>query len=67
MSDPATTRIGGMASSCAMEIEIGDDDAPVVLPMAGMSEADADMVRHEIERQERVSGEFRVGGYDWDD
>lgn len=49
------------------EIEIGPDDAPVALPMAGLSEDDTDMIRREIERQERLAGEFRVGGYSWDD
>ncbi len=42
------------------------DDVPT-LHMAGLSDDDADLVRREIERQERDGGRFRVGGYAWDD
>lgn len=44
-----------------------DADDVATLPMSGLSSDDADMVRREIERQERAGGAFRVGGYGWDD
>ncbi len=60
----------GVASSSPMtrhEDSGTDADDVATLPMSGLSSDDADMVRREIERQERAGGAFRVGGYGWDD